>query len=287
MTCQKEQCTFSPESAAAYLPTSSSDTRQLSLLSGSPTPAKSCESEPLKDGSPVCMCGRGTFNCSVHPSTPEAWTSFMQASLVKTLASLESRQAYLRGPDQVFTAKSCVLLTSFDQSSSFWKTSQQSFLTDSESFSETWPRWGMTQGGFAYAHPMSERSITETDGSCWPTPQTRGFTNDGDLMALGRMCESYQEMSGMAYRAATRKKLKYWTTPLADDTGFRRSKFKQGGTALSTQVGGQLNPDWVGWLMGLPIGWANSKVTETRKCRSKQQQPTASLAANNIKSEAA
>ena len=41
--------------------------------------------------------------------------------------------------------------------------------------------------------------------------------------------------------------------------------------------GGQLNPHWVGWLMGFPIGWASSKVTATPKSPSRQQQPTDSL----------
>ena len=26
---------------------------------------------------------------------------------------------------------------------------------------------------------------------------------------------------------------------------------------LNDQIGGQLNPDWVEWLMGFPIGWTN------------------------------
>lgn len=28
-----------------------------------------------------------------------------------------------------------------------------------------------------------------------------------------------------------------------------------GGNNLQTEIGGQLNPDWVEWLMGLPLGW--------------------------------
>jgi hypothetical protein len=65
--------------------------------------------------------------------------------------------------------KSCALLASFDRDTCSWKTLQQSFLTDSEPFSQTWPRWGMTQDGAAYEHPMSGRRITETGGSVWQT----------------------------------------------------------------------------------------------------------------------
>ena len=36
---------------------------------------------------------------------------------------------------------------------------------------------------------------------------------------------------------------------------------------LQTQVGGQLNPDWVEWLMGWPIGWTASKPLATGRFR--------------------
>lgn len=48
--------------------------------------------------------------------------------------------------------------------------------------------------------------------------------------------------------------VKLWPTPCADDTGARKKKYAQGGTPLSLAVRGQLNPDWVEWLMGWPIG---------------------------------
>ncbi len=41
-------------------------------------------------------------------------------------------------------------------------------------------------------------------------------------------------------------------TPLASETGFRRSKFAQGGTSLSTALGGIPNPEFVEWLMQMP-----------------------------------
>jgi hypothetical protein len=36
---------------------------------------------------------------------------------------------------------------------------------------------------------------------------------------------------------------------------------------LPDQVGGQLNPTWVEWLMGFPIGWTDCGHSETRSCR--------------------
>lgn len=298
------------------MPTSSLDTPQLSLLSGMDMPAKSLENEYQTDGSPVCECGKGTLDCLIHPSTPGKWTAFMQVSLAKTLALLESRQAYLREPDQVFTEKSCGSLAWYDQSSSSWKTYQQSLVTDWEPYSETWPRWGMTQGGFAYAHPMSERRITETDGSYWPTPNAAPLTNNLDLQCSG---DGRTKPNKLGWAVATQMfptpttidagtgrfntsvgssnhrptlammaKKDMWPTPTArDGKGLsanrvpshpRHKHHLDSITELETGVIiGRLNPTWVEWLMGFPTGFTVLKDWVTPKYRSKQQQPTDSL----------
>jgi hypothetical protein len=238
-----EQCTFSLESAEGYSQTSSWDTRQLSLLSGSHTPAKSCENEPQKDGSPACMCGKGTLGCSIHPSTPESWTAFMRDSLARTLASLESKQAYLREPEVAFTAKSSESLAWFDRDTCSWRTYQRSLVTDSEPYSQTWPRWGMTVAGVAYEHPMSGRRITETDGSYLPTP----VKSDCVARRPSLNWEGKSDLPSVMWRL-------------------------NGGELNPDMPPFKLNPDFVGWLMGFPIAWANSKATETPKSRSKQPQ---------------
>jgi hypothetical protein len=339
-----EQCTFSPESAEGYSQTSSWDTRQLSLLSGSHTPAKSCENEPQRDGFPACMCGKGTLDCSIHPSTPESWTAFMRDSLAKTLALLESRQAYLREPEVAFTAKSSESLAWFDRDSCSWRTYQRSLVTDSEPYSQTWPRWGMTLAGVAYEHPMSERRITETGGSylptpcatlgtnggpnqrdssgrpglqmaamMWPTPTASQARSEGSILQMRSLVDAgvvaEAEAEAMIAGSLRPKRMKYWQMPTvscAEHPGQVKhkpgqqlrltqqvnnpkywptptahnaketnapSESERNTPTLAAQVGGQLNPDWVGWLMGFPIAWANSKATAMPKSRSKLPQP--------------
>lgn len=90
----------------------------------------------------------------------------------------------------------------------------------------------------------------------WPTPQAR----DGD--PRGAQAKRYLNP---ARSNDLPDAVKLLTTPCADDTGHRKSKYKQGGTALSTQAGGQLNPTWVAWLMGWPIGWTALEPLETVK----------------------
>jgi hypothetical protein len=233
----------------------------------------------------------------IHPSTPDKWIAFMRGSLARTLASLESRQVYLRAPDQVFTEKSCVSLASFDRDSCSWKTYQQSLVTGWEPFSETWPRWGMTQGGSAYAHPMSERRITETDGFYLPTPtvtsgaqvawdktpgQTGGTTLAGWVRYWPTPSASHSEtrpaktwnpksQSGrsLGCMAATGM----WPTPTAHnakETGAA-SQMNRKTVQLGDMAGGQLNPTWVEWLMQFPIGFTVLRDWAMPKSRSKPQ----------------
>jgi hypothetical protein len=89
----------------------------------------------------------------------------------------------------------------------------------------------------------------------FPTPH--GFSKDGRSNG-----PSGNEL-GRAVNNLTKDGL--YTTPCADDTGHRKEKYAQGGTALSTQVGGSLNPPWVEWLMGWTIGWTDCAPLGTDK----------------------
>jgi DNA (cytosine-5)-methyltransferase 1 len=60
-----------------------------------------------------------------------------------------------------------------------------------------------------------------------------------------------------------------WPTPTQDIINNRRERYQQGGLSLNTAVmfpdaepgarpAGSLNPAWVSWLMGWPVGWASA-----------------------------
>jgi hypothetical protein len=147
------------------------------------------------------------------------------------------------------------------------------------------------------------------DRQSYPTPDVRGFTNEGSLSMLSGMVNR-EEFDGMGYRACKSKKDRIWATPQARDhrtggadrwenpersrnlndqvahqhsfpspgtTGMsngsgnceKSNKLHEAGVithderkSMRAGNGGQLNPDWVCWLMGWPISWTQLEPLE-------------------------
>jgi hypothetical protein len=78
-----------------------------------------------------------------------------------------------------------------------------------------------------------------------------------------------------------------WPTPQASDNRnrgnadtpaiARRIEAGKQVTLTMTVTGGQLNPTWVEWLMGWPLGWTDLKPLGMDKFQSWQQQHSVSL----------
>ena len=93
-----------------------------------------------------------------------------------------------------------------------------------------WPTPKSTFSGPDYARAMREDSGGDDLATAlWPTPQAADASP------------------------------KLWPTPNATDHkgAGQQSDRGHGGDDLPTAVGGSLNPDWVEWLMGFPIGWTD------------------------------
>jgi hypothetical protein len=156
---------------------------------------------------------------------------------------------------------------------------------DSERYSGTWPRSGTMRGGIVYPlrplAPLTDviaclslpmlRTPGATDGDhggpnardsrgglhlsaqahVWPTPRAgQEAEGRGDLLGAVK-----------GWPAAKHHGRQTWPTPNRMD-GERgpdaRDRPGSGGPNLSSAVGGgQLNPEWVTWLMGFPPGWAD------------------------------
>ena len=148
----------------------------------------------------------------------------------------------------------------YDHATHSLKTVQCSLLEDSTAFSATLPRWGSMQSG-----ELSERTIPAhltnviVSGSLLPTPTASSYgTNQGGGMGrTGKVRPSLQTMA--------RKNL--WPTPTAHNAKETnaRSETTRNTPTLAAQVGGKLNPTWVEWLMGWPLGWTDLSASATDK----------------------
>lgn len=96
----------------------------------------------------------------------------------------------------------------------------------------------------------------------WPTPRS----TDGDHG--GRVTPRKGREGGNLIEAVSAR---IWPTPNVPNGGrIRKSPNAKGGkeqVSLQTAAGGQLNPTWVEWLMGFPLGWTVLGPSETPSSR--------------------
>jgi len=131
----------------------------------------------------------------------------------------------------------------------------------------TWKERATPSGRLYFQLSPSKRAIVETDASSlptdrmWPTPVARDYKDTGKNTNYEALAKK-SKLSGAVM----------WPTPLAHEArlGYQdRSRGKKGTQeSLTTkvindlggrqEVSGQLNPAWVEWLMGFPIGWTES-----------------------------
>ena len=81
-----------------------------------------------------------------------------------------------------------------------------------------------------------------------------------------------EEAETMAQGSLTPPRMKPWPTPTVCGNYNRKGASATSGDGLATVVGGALNPTWVEWLMGWPLGWTDLKPLATDKFHSAPQQ---------------
>jgi hypothetical protein len=164
------------------------------------------------------------------------------------------------------------LLARLDPNTSLWKTAQCSLLEDLELSLQTFPRWGLMQNGALYRLPILVQTISVKEFGLEPNNETFFHTPNTTGMD-----------GGSNSRKALKKRLD-WPTPtchLAKETNAPSEKNRDTPSIISqiymqqpqTPLGGKLNPQFVEWLMGWPLGWTDLKPLETDKSLYVQQQP--------------
>lgn len=152
-----------------------------------------------------------------------------------------------------------------------WKTHHCLWEEDLHWSSVTLPKWGMTRSGALFQHPTHERPISAIASGLWPTITVHGNHNR----------PGSSKSAGWGLSTA----VKTWPTPCASASASKGSSpasltRKSGKSRVNDRIdhavmasdGGQLNPEWVEWLMGWPIGWTELKPLAMDKFREWQQQ---------------
>jgi hypothetical protein len=137
--------------------------------------------------------------------------------------------------------------TKYSPDSCSWKTHQCSLLGDLELFSETWPQWGLMRNGECWEQQTLEQTIRGTEYGLlqkWPTP-------DASCGQRGTQPN--------------------WT-PKRKSGHTAQYTINQAVRDMEKNNGGKLNPMWVEWLMGWPLGWTDLKPVEMDKFHCVPQQ---------------
>jgi hypothetical protein len=193
------------------------------------------------------------------------------------------------------------LSVKYDPATSGWKTHHCLFPEDLDWSCLTLPKWGMMSGGELWERTTQEADTNGIGAGCgetWPPPtanEDAAGTPDGKMQWMLTQAAK----SG----CATRAEYQSWATPTASaggpepdgktgrklatqvhsfpspgTTGMsngsgnceKSNKLHEAGVitdderkSMRAGNGGQLNPDWVEWLMGWPVAWTRLENTYT------------------------
>jgi hypothetical protein len=201
-------------------------------------------------------------------------------------------------------------LAKYDPNTHSWRTHQCLLFEDLTECLAIFPKWGMMHDGELWELTMSAHLIEENESGLQPdginffhTPNTTGLDGgSSSRKALkkrqGMIWPTPLSCSAMAatitpdsvwnenrfQNLETIVGRSMWPTPCASDNRDRghigmpviqrrKEKGKQIGLGQSvSDTSGALNPDWVEWLMGWPIGWTDLKPLEMVRFQSWRQQ---------------
>ena len=221
---------YSQALVEAYLGENFSDGVQSAPLSGNPTQQAFLQQDKM-----TAFCRLSRFGMTYKPLTEnlgeELLTLYLEGFRVRTSAQQEKEQVLMESGQ----ACGSTLLESsekWNQLSLSLKTPHSSEPVGLKSSLKTLPRWGMMLNGVVTQQPKLEQttneiecgSSPETHKLTWPTPRTKGMCGGSGSWAL-----------------------------LNKNTTVEEARQMGAGN------GGKLNPTWVEWLMGWPLGWTDLK----------------------------
>jgi hypothetical protein len=230
-------------------------------LSGKPTQQAYCAPDKMTDFSRLSRFGM-TYKPLMADRGEELLMSYLAAFHAKTSAQQE------KGQELMESAAGCgekwrASFTRYDPDSSLWRTHQCSLLGGLDEFLETWPQWGLMRDGECWEQQMLAQTIRGTESGLsekLPTPTASDYKSQPTS-------KSWKAKGAINFKLSNPEIQAMWPTPtahMAKETNAP-SEHNRNTPTLTAQAGGKLNPMWVEWLMGWPVGWTDLKPLETGK----------------------
>jgi hypothetical protein len=278
----------SPGLVAEYLPGNYSDGEQSAQLNVMPTQHPFWRNDKTMDFSKLSQFGP---TCAVLTENhgEELLMSFLAGFHAKTSA-LPEKVEESRVSAQDFGPRCLGLFARFDRDSFLWRTPQRSLVEGLDVYSETWPRWGLMRNGECWELTTWGHLTEEKGSGLWQTPvaddavnrkagkwNSRGepklsaqvlFPTPSASHCETRPAKTWNPKSQSGRSLGCMAATGMWPTVTVSGNYNRKGASPTSGDGLATAVGGTLNPAWVEWLMGWPIGWTELKLLEMDRCHS-------------------
>ena len=282
---------FSQALVEEYLGDTYLDGEQSAPLSGNNTQQAYCAPDKMTKFSRLSRFGM-TYKPLTETRGEELLMLYLEDFHAKT-SPLQEKETDLMENDHQCGNTWHGLLAKFDQDTHLWRTVQCSLIGDLNESLQTLPAWGMTVGGELYLRQTLVQTTKEKEFGYWLTPNCMDSLPPRLPEALKKQHENNRQ--GRSTHSTLREQVAYpppnqmWPTPATRDykgaNGFnttkdkilegKRSHMGQLPNAVMMEqqaaIGGTLNPTWVEWLMGWPLGWTDLKPLEMDKSLYVQQ----------------
>ena len=170
----------------------------------------------------------------------------------------------------------------FDLASFSWKTRQCLLLGGSDVFSGTWPRWGTMRAGECWAHDTPEHPTDGTGSGSWLATPTATANQLSPSIQKHPGCRLWWPTPTKVHRPNEGNVRMLRRQAIGGAISWEEAKIMSGGKDVRqrqgalpamrgadnielVETGGKLNPEWVEWLMGWPIGFSGCRRLEMGK----------------------
>jgi hypothetical protein len=275
---------FSQVLVEEYLEDTYSDGEQSVPLNGNPTQQAYCVPDKMTDFSRLSRFGM-TYKPLTVSRGEDLLTLYLEDSRART-SQQQEREMDLMEPDQECGRTWHGWLAKYDPDTSLWKTPQCSLLGEEQESLEILPKWGMTVDGLLWELQTLEPTTSETECGLWASPNARDWKDSGASQGnrkspnLGTQVHwptpTMQGLNGGSNSRNAAKARGNWPTPrtkgMCGGSGswdlLNKNTTVEEARLMGAGNGGKLNPTWVEWLMGWPLGWTDLKplVTDKSHC---------------------